>query len=58
MLRNVFGSKVYEVTEVWTELHNEEFRDLYFSRNIIRVIISRRMRWAGQIAGIGEKRGA
>ena len=53
MLRKVFGPKVYEVTEVWTELHNEELYDLYFSRNIIRVIISRRMRRAGHVAGLG-----
>jgi hypothetical protein len=58
VLRKIFGTKGYEVRKAWTELHNEELNDLYFSRNIIRVILSRRMRWAGHVAGIGEKRGA
>jgi hypothetical protein len=39
-------------------LHNEELRDLYFSPNIIRIIKSRRMRWAGHVARMGEKRNA
>jgi hypothetical protein len=42
----------------WRKLHNEELRDLYSSPSIIRIIKSRRMRWAGDVARIGEKRNA
>jgi hypothetical protein len=42
----------------WRKLHYEELRDLYFSPNIIRMIKSRRMRWAGHVARMGEKRNA
>jgi hypothetical protein len=41
----------------WRKLHNEELNDLYCSSNIVRVINSRRMRWAGHVAGMGERRG-
>ena len=41
----------------WRKLHNEELNDLYSSPNILRVITSRRMRWAGHIARMGERRG-
>jgi len=41
----------------WRKLHNEELNDLYSSLNIVRVIKSRRMRWAGHVAGLGESRG-
>jgi hypothetical protein len=41
----------------WRKLHNDEFRGLYSSPNIVRVIKSRRMRWAGHIARMGEGRG-
>jgi hypothetical protein len=58
VLRRVFGPKRDEVTGEWRRLHNEELNDLYSSRNIIRVIKSRRMRWAGQVARVGEKTGA
>jgi len=54
MLRRIFGSKKDEVTREWRKLHNEELNYLYSSRNIFRVIKSRRMRWAGHIARIGE----
>jgi hypothetical protein len=58
VLRRIFGPKRDEATGEWRRLHNEELNDLYSSPNIIRVIRSRRMRWAGHIARMGEKRGA
>ena len=42
----------------WRRLHNEELNDLYSLPNIVRVIKSRRMRWAGHVASMGEERGA
>jgi hypothetical protein len=56
VLRRIFGQKRDEVTEEWRKLHNEELRDLYPSSSIIRIIISREMRWAGHVARMGEKR--
>jgi len=56
-LRRVFGPKRDEVTGEWRKLHNEELNDLYCSPNISRVITSRRMRWAGNVARVGERRG-
>jgi hypothetical protein len=53
---SVFGPKRDEVTGEWRKLHNKEFIDLYSSPNIVRVIISRRMRWAGNIT-YGESTG-
>ena len=50
------GSKRDEVTGKWRKLHNEELNDLYCSPNIVRVMISRRMRWAGHVARMGERR--
>jgi hypothetical protein len=50
VLRRVFGPKRDEVTGEWKKLHNEELHDLYSSPNIVRVIKSRRMRWAGHVA--------
>jgi hypothetical protein len=48
--RRIFGPNRDEVTGEWTKLHNEELRDLYSSPSIIRIIRSRRMRWAGHVA--------
>ena len=57
VLRRVFGSKRDEVTGEWRKLHNEEFRDLYSLPNIVRVVKSRRMRWAGHVARMMKGRG-
>ena len=56
-LRRIFGPRRDEVTGEWRKLHNEELNDLYSSPNIVRVIKSRRMRWARHVARIGERRG-
>ena len=56
-LRRIFGPRRDEVTWEWRRLHNEELNDFYFSPNIVRVIKSRRMRWAGHVARMGEERG-
>jgi hypothetical protein len=58
VLRRIFGSKRDEVTGDWRKLHNEELHNLYSSPNIIRMIKSRRMRWAGHVARMREKRNA
>jgi hypothetical protein len=58
VLRRIFGPKREEVTGEWRRLHKEELNDLYSSANIIRVIKSRRMRWAEHVARMWEKRGA
>jgi hypothetical protein len=58
VLRRIFGPKRDEVTEEWRKLHNKELRDLYSSPSIIRIIKSKRMRWAGHVARMGEKRNA
>ena len=57
VLRRIFGPKRDEVTGEWRKLHNEELNDLTFSPNIIHVIKSRRIGWAGRVARMGEKRG-
>jgi hypothetical protein len=57
MLRRVFGPKRDEVTGEWRKLHNKELHDLYSLPNIVRVVKSRRMRWAGHMACMGEGRG-
>ena len=54
MLRRLFGPKRDEVTVEWRKLHTEELNDLYSSPNIVRVIKSRRMGWAGHVARMGE----
>ena len=56
-IRRIFGPKRDEVTGEWRKLHNEEHNDLYCSPNIVEVIKSRRMRWAGHMAHMGEGRG-
>jgi hypothetical protein len=58
VLRRIFGSNRDEVTREWIKLHNEELHDLYSSPSILRIMKSRRMRWAGHAARIGEKRKA
>jgi hypothetical protein len=55
VLRRIFGPQRDEMTGEWRKLHNEELRDLYSSPSIIRIIKSRRMRWAGYVAQMGEK---
>ena len=50
VLRRIFGPRRDEVTGEWRRLHNEELNDLYSSPNIVWVIKSRRMRWAGHVA--------
>jgi hypothetical protein len=55
LLRRIFGPKGDEVTGEWRKLHNEEPPALYWSPSIIRILKSRRMRWAGHVARIGKK---
>jgi len=57
VLRRVFGPKRDEVTGEWRKLHNEELIDLYSLPTIVWVVKSRRMRWAGHVAHMGEGRG-
>ena len=56
VLKRIFGPKRDEVTGEWRKIHNE-LSDLYCSPSILRVIKSRRMRWAGHVARMGEGRG-
>ena len=55
--RRIFGPRRDEVTGEWRRLYNEELNDLYSSLNIVRVIKSRRIRWAGHVTRMGEERG-
>jgi hypothetical protein len=57
VLRRVFGPRRDEVTGEWRKLHNEELNYLYSLPNIVRVVKSRRMRWVGHVARMGEGRG-
>ena len=56
-LRRIFGPTRDEVTGEWRKLRNEELNDLYWSPYIVRVIKSRRIRWAAYVARMGERRG-
>jgi len=56
VLRRIFGTRRDEVKGEWMNLHNEEINNLYSSPNIVRVIKSRRMRWAGHVARMGEEK--
>jgi hypothetical protein len=58
VLRGIFGPKRDGVTGEWRRLHNEELNDLYSSPDIIRVIKLRRIRWAGHVARVGDRRGS
>jgi hypothetical protein len=53
VLRRIYGPETEEVAGSWKILHNEELHNLYASPNIIRVIKSRRLRWAGNVARMG-----
>jgi len=57
VLRRIFGPRRDEVTGEWKRQHNEDLSDLYSSPNIVRVIKSSRMKWAGHVARMGVKRG-
>ena len=57
VLRRIFGPKRNEATGEWRKLHNDELNDLYCSPSIFRLIKSRRMRWAGHVARLGDRRG-
>jgi hypothetical protein len=57
VLRRVFGPKGDKLTGEWRKLHNEELNDLYSLLNIVRGVKSRRMRWTGHVARMGEDRG-
>jgi hypothetical protein len=55
-LEQIFGPKMDEVIGEWKRLHNEKLYDRHSSPNFIRVMKSRKMRWAGNVAGVGERR--
>jgi hypothetical protein len=55
VLRKIFGPR-WEEDRLWRKLHNDEFHNVYFSPNIVKVIKSRRMRWTGHVACMGEGR--
>jgi hypothetical protein len=58
VLRGILGPKRDDVTGGWRKLHNEEFHNLYSSQSIIRTVKSRRMRWAGHVARMWERKNA
>jgi hypothetical protein len=55
VLRRIFGPKTDKVTGKWRKVHRQELHNLYASPNIIRHIKSRRIRWAGHVARMGEE---
>ena len=55
VLRKIYGPKRDEITGEWRRLHNEELQGLYVSPDIIRIMKSQRLRWAGHVARMGEK---
>jgi len=57
MWKRIFGPKRAEVTGEWRKLHNEKLNEMYSPPSIVRVIKSRRMRWAGHVTRMGERRG-
>jgi len=57
VMRRIFGSRRVEVTGKRRKLQNEVLNDLYSSSSVVRVIKSRRMRWTGHVARMGERRG-
>jgi hypothetical protein len=57
VLRKTFGPKKDEVTREWRKLHKAKLNDLYSSPSVVRVKKSRRMKWAGHVARMGERRG-
>jgi hypothetical protein len=57
VLRGIFGHRRDEITDEWRKLRNEELSNMYYSPNTVRVIKSRRMRWAGHVARLGERTG-
>jgi hypothetical protein len=56
LLRKNLGSRKDEVTKEWRRLHSEELHDTYYSPNIIRTVKSRRMRWAKNVARLGDSK--
>jgi hypothetical protein len=58
VLRRIFGPKRDEVIGGWRKLRKEELRNLYYSSSIIRIIKSRKIKWAGHVSRMGEKRNA
>jgi len=57
VLRRIFRPRRDELTGEWRKIHNEELTDLYISHNIVRVIKLRRIKWAGHVGRMGERRG-
>jgi hypothetical protein len=55
VLRRIFGSKMVQMEGCWEELHNKELHNLHYSPNIVRMVKTRRMRWAVHVAYLGEK---
>jgi hypothetical protein len=58
VLKGILGTKRNEIIGGWRKLHNEKFRNFHPSQNIIGMMVPRRMRWAGHVAHVGEKRNA